>query len=565
MDLGYQNPFYLKQAQQKQQSLYDGKVLFEKHDPPVVHDSEETLQFAQESRQKMKQLNKEIKPANYTKINHLLGVFVSQTAKSREELYFSNTSKTANVSIPISIPNEEFLDDTTPSVARKFLNEVKSTIVTLQRVFKQIMTLDTHNWSYSTHQELHKIVRDEIFPIVNQVDARVQNFKIQFLKEATKFVGDFKSLAKEADESLAKHKALELEIECLLKPIVSQDIMSVVQNNSVGETSNLQTELEHTLNTLSQKLKNENMELEFQVLNYTKENTHLKNTYKNLFDSISMTQTQTKTIIASLQNQLHDTFYENAKLRSQLFDTVSDQKDTKRGTSANTKFAKKSNVGNLPKVGVNNTKTKRPQTRSNTKNDRVLFASKSSCSKNKEVEVEEHPRNLLLSKNKKHMSFECNNVKLVTQNVKSKVVCAMCKKCLISVNHDVCLFNYVNTMNSHGKKQKANVSINENQKKQKPKVKKSKKVGSIERLASPKPSIPRSFLRWSPTGRLFDLKGKIIASSESESQSDCSNGDNACTSNPLEPKIKRFPNSTSFLGRLSKFVYGASTRVAPSI
>nr|GEW84043.1 hypothetical protein [Tanacetum cinerariifolium] len=71
MALGYQNPFYLKQAQKKQQSLYDGKVLLEKHDPPVVHDSEETLQLAKESRQKMKQLNKEIKPANYTKINHL--------------------------------------------------------------------------------------------------------------------------------------------------------------------------------------------------------------------------------------------------------------------------------------------------------------------------------------------------------------------------------------------------------------------------------------------------------------------------------------------------------------
>ncbi|GKD24413.1 retrovirus-related pol polyprotein from transposon TNT 1-94 [Tanacetum coccineum] len=61
MALGYQNPFYLKQAQRKQQSLYNGKVLFEKHDPPAVHDSEETLQLAQESRLKMKQLNKEIK------------------------------------------------------------------------------------------------------------------------------------------------------------------------------------------------------------------------------------------------------------------------------------------------------------------------------------------------------------------------------------------------------------------------------------------------------------------------------------------------------------------------
>nr|GEZ63342.1 hypothetical protein [Tanacetum cinerariifolium] len=118
------------------------------------------LELAQESREKMKQMNKEIKPANYTKINHLSGVFVPQTALSREELYFSNNSKTANVSKSFSIPNEDFSDDTTPNVARKFLNE-----------------------------------------------------------EAAKFVGDFKSLANEANASLAKHKALELEIECLLKQL----------------------------------------------------------------------------------------------------------------------------------------------------------------------------------------------------------------------------------------------------------------------------------------------------------------------------------------------------------
>ncbi|GKG02665.1 hypothetical protein Tco_0310301, partial [Tanacetum coccineum] len=127
-----------------------------------------------------------------------------------------------------------------------FLNEVKSTIVTLQRVVKQKITLDIHNWSSSVHQEILKIVKDEIFPIVNQVDARVQNFKIKFLKEAAKFVRDFNSLAKEADESIAKHHALELEIERLLKAVVSQDIMSIVLNPPVVETSDLQTELERT-------------------------------------------------------------------------------------------------------------------------------------------------------------------------------------------------------------------------------------------------------------------------------------------------------------------------------
>nr|GEX11995.1 hypothetical protein [Tanacetum cinerariifolium] len=92
MALGYQNPFYLKKVQQKHQSLYNGKVLLEKHDPPSVYDSEETLELAQE----------------------------------------------------------------------------------------------------------------------------------------TKFVRDFQSLAKEAGESLAKHKALELEIKRLLRAVVSQDIMSIV-------------------------------------------------------------------------------------------------------------------------------------------------------------------------------------------------------------------------------------------------------------------------------------------------------------------------------------------------
>ncbi|GJV89321.1 hypothetical protein Tco_1533259 [Tanacetum coccineum] len=397
-----------------------------------------------------------------------------------------------------------------------------------------------------------------------------------------------RQIAQPANKSLAKHKALELEIERLFRAVISQDIMSIMQNPSVVDSSNLQTELErtkerfenciikkeneyaklwndwykkceeckydkisydkayndmqqkierlqaqlgdqkgkskdtpcvsNTLDPLSQKLENENVELEFQVRNYEKENAHLKTTYKNLFDSISVTRAQTKTIIDSLQDKLHDTIYENAKLRAQLFDKVSEQKDTTKGTSVNTQFCKQSILGKppssskpklyavtpfpkskgLPKIdkthalskpvtsnsvptpqeskvvkndnviapgmfrinpfkpsreekyvpnkvrasvrtnpitvsqphvitkkdvnsdsnglsstGVDNTaKTRRPQPRSNTKNDRVPSASKSSCNKNKEVEVEEHHRNLLLSKNKKHMSSECKHVKL---------------------------------------------------------------------------------------------------------------------------------------------------------
>ncbi|GKA37360.1 retrovirus-related pol polyprotein from transposon TNT 1-94 [Tanacetum coccineum] len=85
------------------------------------------------------------------------------------------------------------------------------------------------------------------------------------------------------------------------------------------------------------------------------------------------------------------------------------------------------NVVGARAEGIDNTtKTRRPQPRSNTKNYRATSASKSSCIKNKEVEVEEHHRNLLLSKNQKHMSFACNNIKLAIRNDKSEVVCAKC-------------------------------------------------------------------------------------------------------------------------------------------
>nr|GEV14819.1 integrase, catalytic region, zinc finger, CCHC-type, peptidase aspartic, catalytic [Tanacetum cinerariifolium] len=226
----------------------------------------------------------------------------SSEAKSREEVYFSNTSKMANVLKSFSIPNKEYSDDT-PSVAWKFLSEVKDTLVTLQRVFKHRMNGNITNLSSLTHQEIHKIFKDEIIPLINQIDTRVQNFKNKFVKEAAEFVRDFTSLAKQAGDSLDKIKALEFENSRLLKAV----------------------------------------------------------------------------------------------------------------------------------------------------------------------------------------------------------------QCLIDDNHVVCGHNYVNDMNSRAKKQKANVLNVVNQTKLKLKVMKPNKVGSKERLASPKPSKPRTYLRWSPTGRIFNFKGKIIA------------------------------------------------------
>nr|GEX01735.1 integrase, catalytic region, zinc finger, CCHC-type, peptidase aspartic, catalytic [Tanacetum cinerariifolium] len=483
-------------------SVEQGREIVEQH-PANFEETQKILQLAQESREKMKQLNRDIKPANYTKINHLSG-------------------------------------------------------------------------SSSAHQELHKIIKDENPPIVNQVDARVQNFEIQFLKEAAKFVGDFKSLANEDDESLSKHKALELEIKCLL---ISQDIMNIVRKETIVDTSDLQTELERMKECFENyMIKKENEYAKLWNDCDTSANTKFKK--QSIVENLpkvgeihALSKPVTSNSVSKPQEPKvvkHDKVISPGMFRINHFKTSREEKHVPNTVRASNRtkpitvsqppvFTKKdvnSDSNGLSSTRIDNTKTRRPWPSSNTKNDRVPSASKSSRSKNKEAEVEEHHRNLLLSKNNKHMSSACNNIKLDSQNAISKVVYSMCKKCLISINHDVCLRNYVNGKNSHGKKHKANVSIKEKQKKHQPHVKKPKKVGFLKRLATPKPRKPRFLLRWSSTGRLFDQKGKIVDSSESESQSDCSNGDNACTSNTLEPKIKRFPNYTSLLGRLSRFVCG---------
>ncbi|GKE86373.1 hypothetical protein Tco_1560115, partial [Tanacetum coccineum] len=292
----------------------------------------------------------------------------------------------------------------------------------------------------------------------------------------------------EADESRAKHKALELEIERLLQAVVSHDIMSIVLNPRFVETSNLQTELDRTkdrlensyndmqqkierlqaqlgdqkgkckdtscvsdtLDPLSQKLENKNVELEFQV--------GKSNDLSNLVTSNSVPTTKESKVVENdkviapgmfridpCTTSREDKFMHINKVRA----SVRTNPITASQPHVIPKKVVNSDSNGFSSTGVDiTTKTRRPQPRSNTKNDRVPSASQSSCIKNKEVEVEEHLRNLLLYKNKIHMSYERNNVKLAIQNDIFKVVCAMCKQCLITANHDVCVLNYVNDMNS---------------------------------------------------------------------------------------------------------------------
>ncbi|GJX44693.1 hypothetical protein Tco_0261369 [Tanacetum coccineum] len=319
------------------------------------------------------------------------------------------------------------------------------------------MTLDIQNWSSSVHHEIHKIVNDEIFPIVNQVDARFQNFKIQFLKEVAKFVRDFKSLAKEDDESLAKHKSLKLEIKRLLRAVVSQDIMSIVQSNSVVSeqkdiTKGTSVNTQFRKQTILGKPPSSSGSKLYVVTPFLKskglskiDKTHA---LSKPVTSHSVPTPQESTVVNNervialgifrinpFKAPRVDNFVPNKHVKASV--------RTKPITISQPHVIHKKDVNSItngfsPKNVESTTRTRRPQPRNNPKSDKVPFKSKSSCLSNKLEKIEENHRK---------------------------------------------------------KNQSANVSKSANQKKHKANVMKSKTLSSEDRLASSRPSKPRSFLR----------------------------------------------------------------------
>nr|GEX97099.1 retrovirus-related Pol polyprotein from transposon TNT 1-94 [Tanacetum cinerariifolium] len=271
-------------------------------------------------------------------------------------------------------------------------------------------------------------------------DARVQNFEIQFLQEAAKFVRDFKSLAKESDESLDKQKSLELKIERLLKASVSHDIMSIVQNSLVDVPSDFRIELDRTKE-----------KLELCIIKKEKEYSILWNNWNTKWTGViphvdkpklSAITPHSKKLHASTQshsvpqprefnvgkhrNVIAPGMFKINPSQTLRLDLVPNkQSSASIRTNSITNSQRhiifnenmSSNMATASSTGlVHTARTRRPQPKGNTRNARIPSASKSSEVK-KVVTVEDHHRTLLLSKNRKTMSSEClgHNLFLVGQ------------------------------------------------------------------------------------------------------------------------------------------------------
>ncbi|GKB27452.1 putative reverse transcriptase domain-containing protein [Tanacetum coccineum] len=281
----------------------------------------------------------------------------------------------------------------------------------------------------------------------------------------------------EADESIAKQKALELEIERLLKEVVSQDIMSIVQNPSETNYAKFGYDwykkdvkiqimtnfVDKAYNDMQQKIEWLQAQLGDQK-GKSKDTPILSEHEKWIAPGIF----RINPFISSGVDNFVPNKHVKASVRTKPITVSQPHVITKNDVNSKTN-------GFSPKDVKSTTRTRRPQPRNNPKSDKVPFKSKSSCLSNKLEKIEENHRSLQSSNYSDHTSSECNNIKLAIRNEKSEVICATCKQCLITANHDECVLQYVNGMKSTKKNQSANVSNVENQKKHKPKVRKPKK------------------------------------------------------------------------------------------
>ncbi|GJV05112.1 gag-pol polyprotein [Tanacetum coccineum] len=353
---------------------------------------------------------------------------------------------------------------------------------------------------------------------------------------------------------------------------VKSNEAKVKHDIDVIETINI--ELEHSV----AKLLAENEQLH-------KEKEHLKQTYKDLFDSIKRTRVQTKNQNDSLMEQLNKKSNENADVLAQIqkkgFAIAALKNELRKltGNSVNTKFAKPSILGKPVRQPLKNQSVVRQPTAFKSERPRISkprFASQVDVNNDLSKPVTTHhlpkgresapakPHHMIAPSSSRYSSNDIVHNHYLEEAKKkthehSRIprnfsdskhfVCSTCQKCVFNANHDACVIKFLKEVNSRAK-----VPSNKTTTRNKP-VEQTRFAKKPERQISKghmfsikntsvvhkKTMTPRSCLRWKPTGRIFKTiglrwvpTGKIFAFSTNKVDSEPPNGSKEDITNQCE-------------------------------
>ncbi|GJY34551.1 integrase, catalytic region, zinc finger, CCHC-type containing protein [Tanacetum coccineum] len=369
--LGFQNPFYLKKAQQLEPKLYVGNVI-EKTNAIVIPDSEETLLLAEESCSKM--LLKQKDPMMLEKKVNTTPIDYANSVSSFDP---TPSNRPTNVEVLKELPKVSMVNTSLKKLKHHLLdlfNTFNQYLVDelseVQNVFHQIeQAVEQHHLESKTFEVkmnqvlienerlLEQVISKDIVNIL--VDSFVTNASVNVhecnkcLKLETELQKDF--VEKEIYDKLFKsfttleNHYISLEVNNQLNQeifqrdnyVSNQSALSFDQLFELNELKAQYQEKDMVIKKLKERIKslsgkmNEdkikkdleeietiNIELDHRVSKLIAENEHLKQTYKQLYDSIKPVRIRNKEQCEGLINQVNlksaEIFDLNARLQEQV-------------------------------------------------------------------------------------------------------------------------------------------------------------------------------------------------------------------------------------------------------
>nr|GEV70620.1 retrovirus-related Pol polyprotein from transposon TNT 1-94 [Tanacetum cinerariifolium] len=457
-------------------------------DRELALEKQETLMLSEESRSKMIQKQNETimsekkvntKPVDYVALNQLSKDFetrfVPQAELSAEQAFWSRYSVQPEESFFQNVFNQMEQAVKQHCVKKnKFQNKMENVLKDNERLLEQAISVDTvnivvHDHVNSTYKTVN--VCERCVPIETELPK-------DFIKKKC-----YDTLFKKYNK-LEKH-CISLEVDNKLKKEIFQRNKSFSEQSAptfaeLVEINELKAQSQ-AKDIVIVKLKER-----LQVTKLVAENEHLKQTHKQLYDSIKSSHVRSKEKCDDLIKQvnlksaevsdLNASLQEKVLVITALKETLSKLKgkavvnEVVSSHSIDPKLLKIDVAPLAPKLRNNrtahtnylrHTQEETATLREIVESERLLNPNNTSLdyackilrepSKAKKNKLEDHHRIVRPSLNKKKNVVDTNAISYVMNskfNVNADLKCATCNGCLFSDNHDACVLAYINSVNA---------------------------------------------------------------------------------------------------------------------
>nr|GEV06417.1 retrovirus-related Pol polyprotein from transposon TNT 1-94 [Tanacetum cinerariifolium] len=303
---GFQNPFYLKKAQQLEPKLYDGNVI-EKTNAIVIRNSEETLMLAEESRSKM--LLKQIDPLMLEKKVNTTSVDYANFVNSLEP---TTSTRPTKVEVPKEFPKV--------SMVNTSLKKLKHHLASFDVAVKERTTSTAITEGTCGFEHRKACFRDEIIPFVKALNVFHQMEQaMEQHRDKSKTLGVKMKKVLNENERLLKQELFQRDNSFSRQSALSFDqLFSINELNAQSQEKDMVIKkLKERIKSLSGNMKEDkikkeleeietiNIELDHRVTKLIAKNEHLKETYKQLYDSIKSSRIRSKEQCDDLINQVN--------------------------------------------------------------------------------------------------------------------------------------------------------------------------------------------------------------------------------------------------------------------